>query len=49
LGLSVVIEEIKIVITKSETCLTRGHYSFGIRARLISLMGYGVWRVEIGR
>ena len=48
LGLSIVIEGVRIVIANSKTCLIRGHYIFGIRGRLISLMGYGVWRVEIG-
>jgi len=33
LGLSVIIEGIRIMIANSETFLIRGHYRFGVRAR----------------
>jgi len=44
LGLSVIIEEIRIVITNSETCLIRGHYSYWYQG-LVDFF-YGIWSVE---
>jgi len=37
LGLSIVIEGIRIMIANSETCLIRGRYTFALFTRSISL------------
>ena len=42
LVLSIETKEIGIVMASSDTYLIRGRYSFGIRVRCISLIGYGV-------
>ena len=44
MGLSVVIEGIRMVIANSGTCLIQGRYSSDIRARLIFFDG--IWSIE---